>query len=1241
MPITRHGHRPWRTLLSLIAATAVLTTAGPQWISTAASNDAKVYGLTADYQSAAAGLDPDEPIRFGWKLASTAQGLGQDAFRIDVYEDDEDGGLVWSSGTKQDSRSAGVAHQVTGLEPEQRYAWTATVTTSTGSVVKSAPATIITAAEIDEADWIIPSAQANGISMLRTEQKVQRQVSSALLYIAAMGVYDAYIDGKQVTTPGGVDLFNPGWTDYKYYANYQTYDVTNYIKDKSLTLGVEVAKGWYAGRIGAVGNYKAAFGPDDNATELGLIAKLVLNYVDGTTQEIVTDDTWKSSDHSPVLANDFWDGENYDANIAQEIKGWNNDGYDVSEWAPVTVGTYKGELRSSTRATARIAPEFDRPAVAQYTYDDAETRSPAAAGNDFGAVVERPARVDRPVTVKSGDKLIVDFGQNAAGAIELTVNGAQGTKVQVRHAEMLNDGRKNPAVAAGGSDGPTGTLYLTALKGLKNAYDEYTLSDEGTQTWLPTRTFHGFQYVEITADKTIQVKSVVAKTFTSVGAETGTFQTNDADINKLVSNTKWSQISNYLSIPTDCPQRDERAGWTGDAQLFAATGVYNYDVYSFFESYNDIMQNNAAKNDNRYYAVMPVAYNAMFATVVGSGWSDAGVIIPWVLYQQTGDSYLIHEHYAQMDAYMDYVQATGYATNRFGDWLAFSGATVEYMNSVYQIYTTALMEQMAHLLGNQAAVGKYQDRYDELKAKFFTEWVDADGNVLSSVGTKTFNQPEVRDNAQTALLWALKLGLHQSDEQRDLMLDNLVANIRNEGRSIRPGYAENTLSVGFLGVNVLLPVLADNGRADVAYDLLLQDAMPSWLYSVKNGATTIWERWNSYSIENSFGDSGMNSFNHYSYGAAVEWMYKYIAGINLDESKPGFQNIVLQPTVDTSQRITSAKSTYDSVYGPITSNWKAADGRMTNYHVELPANTTATLYLDVNEKVAKQLEATPGVTYVGPATHHGATVSQFSLVSGVHDLDAFTELPDPSSDATLSALAVSPGTLAPAFDPVVNAYQVNVASKVSAVTVTATPADAKASVLVNGQSATNVALAEGQNLITIEVTAENGSVNTYTVTVTREAAPQPIPVKVTVSFNPNGGSALPKASRTKVVTTGQTYGKLPTPKRTHHTFQGWYTAKSGGARITASSTVTNSKAHTLYARWVKQQKYGKVKGAKAVYVRASASAKSKAVGVIRAGNTFRIYGKVDRSGTKNDWYKVKWAGKTRYVHAKYVKVLWK
>lgn len=978
-----------------------------------------IHSLTVNYQEQAAGVETDQVIRFGWKMSSEEQGKEQVSYKINVYQDSEKGKLVWTSGEVKSAKSAGIAFQADemNLKDETKYTWVVTVTSQDGGTYQSDAGSFITGTDMNDASWIIPEQNENAVSLLRTEQELKGQVESAYLYISSLGIYTAYIDGQEVKVNSSCDdIFNPGWTDYKYYTNYQTYDVTDYIQDSTVTVGVELGKGWYAGRIGETGSYGAVFGPDDEKCEMGLIAKLVVNYSDGSRQYIRTNqDDWKSSAYSPVTENDFFDGETYDARIADEIRGWNDDGYlaasaeDINNaWAGVTEGSYKGDLRSGTGAAARIADEYDRYPVRAYTYKEEEMISAEDAGNDYGTVREHEEDTDRAISLKKGENLIIDFGQNGSGAVELTVEGKEGTAVTIDHSEMLNDGRKNSTLESGGSDGPSGTLYKKAITNA-NVTDKYLLSGKGAETFLPKFTFRGFQYAEITADQDITIKGIKAKVYTSVGDQTGTIETNNRDINKLFSNTLWSQKSNYLSIPTDCPQRGERAGWTGDAQLFAATGVYNYDVFTFLESYNDIMQEHAKNNGDAYGAIMPTSFVGFFATMISSGWSDAGIIIPWVLYQQTGDTTLIEEYYGQMDAYMSVVNQKGYGP-MFGDWLAFSGASTPYLNAVYQIYCTSLMEKMADVLGRDADASKYRDRYSVLKKAFMEKYVDEDGNVLSSTAddvTVSNHGYPVVDNAQTALLWALKLGLYRENAQRDIMIASLLKNVKNEGGSVRPDYEENTLSVGFLGVNVILPVLTEIGAADVAYDLLLQDALPSWLYSVKNGATTIWERWNSYSTENSFGDSGMNSFNHYSYGACVEWMFKYMGGITMDEENPGFQDIILQPTVDESGRITFVNSSYNSVYGNIVSNWQAESGKMSVYHAEIPANTRAVLYLEVSEGVARKLAGTQGVTFVGMTTRNEKQTAQFELVSGSYDFRDFKENQVQEQDVKVSQVSLN------------------------------------------------------------------------------------------------------------------------------------------------------------------------------------------------------------------------------------------
>ncbi|MDR1851941.1 MAG: family 78 glycoside hydrolase catalytic domain [Propionibacteriaceae bacterium] len=998
--------------LSILALAGTLAAGGlaAAMPTAALSADLSVGALTIDYETDPLGVDPSEALRFSWKIAAGAKSVVQKSYKIDV--EDMSGNDIWSSGKVNNADSVALSHTIKALQPETKYTWKVTVNTNVGSATSS-KGSFVTAADLTGVDWVMP-AQTNGFAYLRTKKTLgSTAVESAYLYVTALGNYTAYIDGQEVKSAVD-DIFNPGWTDYRYYVNYQTYDVAELISDTTLTLGLELSTGWYAGRISSLATdwgapatpfYKSVFGPSDNDAELGALAKLVINYTDGSKDTISTDTDWKSTGSSPVLSNDLWDGESHDAQL--ETPGWNDDGFDDSTWVAPTVQSYSGKLVSSSKAAARIADELERPAVAAYSYNDAETQSAADAGNDTGAVVEHAAGLT-DIALAAGEHLVVDFGQNAAGIPEFTVDGTAGTTLTLQYAEMLNDGKDSDGSGAKGSDGPKGSLYEANYKGLVGKRDTYTLK-AGEQTWSPTHTFHGFRYMAITADANVTIKAVKALTITSVGEQTASITTNNQTLNQFVENTRWSQASNYLSILTDCPQRDERAGWTGDAQLFAGSAIYNYDVYSVLENFNAIMQAQAKKTGT-FQAVTPIAYNSTFANRVSAGWSDAGIIIPWTLWQRTGDLSVARESFAVMDGYADWVYSNttaypttsphygtstsnGYDISGFGDWLAIEGASLEYMNDVYQLYTTQLMAQMSEALGKSSAKAKYEGRVSSLKASLISKWLDASGNLLTSTngaggaGTRVGYpiQSPIADNSQTGLLWALKLGLYNSDAERQILLTNLVKNLANSGSSVRAADGENTLAVGFLGVNVLLPVLADQGESEMAYNLLLQTNSPSWLYPVTVGATTTWERWDSYS-DTGFGDASMNSFNHYSYGAAVEWVYQYLAGIDTDPENPGYANVVLHPTLDTSGRLTTVDAKFESIRGPIVSKYSSSGGAMNSYHAEIPANATATLYLPIGDEQAK-LQVQDGVSYEGIVTYGNEQLAKFTLGSGSYDFD--------------------------------------------------------------------------------------------------------------------------------------------------------------------------------------------------------------------------------------------------------------
>ncbi|AYA74416.1 alpha-L-rhamnosidase [Bacillus sp. Y1] len=937
-----------------------------------ASPPGTITNLQVEYMENPIGVDSENP-RFSWNMVSNVRGAKQLAYELVIADSEKNlkqGEYVWSSRKVTSSQSVNVKY--TGeakLTASTRYFWKVKVWDQDNKVLESKQNAFFETGLMskdgttnwDGAQWITNNKAATdpvNVTLFRTEQKVtNKPIQNAQLYISSLGIYEAFINGKEVQLLQGQEqavdeTFNPGWTDYNSYVNYQAYDVTSYLSNKShLSLGVMVGKGWYAGRIGQVGQYTKVSG-----NKLALLAKLVITYKDGSTDVIVTNESnWKSSEKSPIKSNDFFDGETYDAIVAKEIEGWNNVKYDDSEWSPVSSFIYKGEVKGSRAAAARVAEEYTQQPIGAYKYSEIEqsVQNGGESSYDFGHAITTKVKPNSTIHLKAGEILIVDMGQNMAGVPNIKVSGDTGSTVTMRFAEMINDGKKNPKIMSGGSDGPKDTLYRKALTSAAQT-DKYILSGQGVEEYQPVFTFHGYRYMEVTADADLRIHSAEGKVITSVKDQTGDITTSNSDVNKLFSNVLWGQRSNYLSIPTDSPQRAERAGWTGDAQLFAQSAVYNYNDFSFLENYSEIMDTHNKNNNGIYGSIMPGAFVGFFANTVASGWSDSGIIIPWVLYQQTGDTTVIEKNFAQMEKYMDYVEKSGYNTGLFGDWLAFQATSTVYLNTIYRAYDAQLMAKMAKVIGNETAVDKYEELYAKTKSDFVNKYFDDKGNLLTASAdnfTQSRHGYPGADNAQTGLLWALKLGLYETEQQRETMVQNLTANIKNEGSLIRPGQPENTLAVGFLGVNVLLPTLSDIGDNDLAYTLLLQDEMPSWLYSVKNGATTIWERWNSYSIEDSFGDSGMNSFNHYSYGAVAEWMYKYMAGISNDPEKPGFQHFVLQPTIDGENRISWVNGSYDSVYGEIKSNWKVENGTF-KYQVTIPANTSATLAIpatNVNE----------------------------------------------------------------------------------------------------------------------------------------------------------------------------------------------------------------------------------------------------------------------------------------------------
>ncbi|MFF3493205.1 family 78 glycoside hydrolase catalytic domain [Streptomyces sp. NPDC002795] len=955
---------------------AATTSTGPAALP--ASPGGAVTGLTTEHRVDPLGTDAARP-RFGWRLGSRERGLAQGAYRIRVASSAARLARadVWDSGRVMSPDSVAVRYAGPELGPSTGYFWSVTVWDADGREVGVSPAARFETALLssdgvtrwDGAQWIgMKGKKLNsaGAPLLRSQTALRKgKVREARLYVTALGVYEAYVNGERVTVPEGeghtLELLTPGWTNYDTSVNYMTYDVTESVArgGRDVTLAAVLGNGWYNSRVSEGSTY---YSKDGNP--LALKAKLLVQYADGSTQSVVTKpgSGWKATDTGPHRADDIYDGQTYDAR--KELTGWTASGFDASAWSDVEEVGYSAKypdakLTAYPGETARVMEKWDRAAQSVTVYS--EVTGEGSSANGKGRVVPDPARSTSgkpgPVTLRSGDTAVFDLGQNMVGVPRYTLRGPAGAEVVVMFGEMLNDDSK-------GADGPEGSLYRANLRSAK-ATSTYILKGAGKgETHQDSLTFYGFRYVSVavtTKDAEVTVSGLTGKVATSALRETGSITTNDEDINQLISNVHWGQRGNYLWVPTDCPQRDERLGWTGDTQVFAGTALYNTDSVAFLSHFEDILiesQKTYGVDGAQFTAVAPG--NRYNAAAPCSGWADCGVVVPWTVWQMSGDRSIIDRSWDAMTHYIDWIKKKGgdsYAGQGaiFADWLAFQNTGTQLMSDVYYAYSVRLMAQMARATGRTAESKAYEDLFARVRRAFMAKYLAVDGDkitVRSSLGGKPVMGGDPEDNSQSALLWVLKLGLYDTQAQRRALVGLLADNIGNDAAykaahpdSARVDYAENTLSVGFLGANVLAPVLTDEGRPDLAYKLLHQDAMPSWLYSVKNGATTIWERWNSYSKDDGFGPVEMNSFNHYSYGAIMEWMYTYMAGIAGDPEHPGFRRFRLQPHLDPTGKVTEVEGRHLSPYGEIASKWSLSGDGTLAYEAVVPAGTEATLAL--------------------------------------------------------------------------------------------------------------------------------------------------------------------------------------------------------------------------------------------------------------------------------------------------------
>ncbi|MGI6577908.1 MAG: family 78 glycoside hydrolase catalytic domain [Eubacteriales bacterium] len=737
------------------------------------------------------------------------------------------------------------------------------------------------------------------IPMLRTVIPAKDDLKSARLYVTARGIYECHINGEKL----GEDWFNPGATQYDKHLLYQTYDITQMMKTGENAVGFYLASGWWSdSQTFTLMNYNYW------GDRPSLLAKVVLSYSDGSQKVYTTDiENWKYSGEGPVTYASFFHGEHYNAIKAEEFARFSCADYDDSMWtAPVEIEP----VAMPDEASAGGFPGRGWPA-------------PNHTEPDIIGQIGRPVRVVKTIRAKSMTEpipgvYVYDMGQNMAGVPQITLKGQRGSMAVLRYGEVLYP--KLPEY--GDLDG----MILT--ENLRDAMniDKYIFrGDPDGEVYMPRFTFHGYRYIEVSGvSEPPALSDVEGVVLSSLGELTGSFETSDPLVNKLFENITWSQYANFISIPTDCPQRNERMGWGGDAEVFARTAGYNADVRSFFRRYIQAMRDLQTEK-GQYPNIAPVG-----GGFGGIAWESAGIIVPWEIYRQYGDRNILEENYDAMKAYIEYLKSRGWPgllnVGPLGDWLATDMSTDNNLiwNAIFA-YDVRIVSQVAAILGYDDEAAEYRKLFEEIRSHWNETFVDPEtGKTRRADGT-------IND---TQCSYALPLFYGIFDKENEQRAYRNLARKTEE-----TGY---TVTTGFLGTGPLNPALCDGGYSQAAFRLIRQTNYPSWLYSITQGATTIWERWNSYTVENGFGgNNNMNSFNHYSLGAVGAWMYGYVLGIMPDENDPGYKHFILRPYMES---FDFAKGHYDSVYGRIECAWQR-DGDKVTYTVTIPTNTSATIYL--------------------------------------------------------------------------------------------------------------------------------------------------------------------------------------------------------------------------------------------------------------------------------------------------------
>lgn len=845
------------------------------------------------------GLHDNKPT-FSWKLPVNENIKSQSAYRIVVASDTAllpNKADLWDSGEVDSEQSVWVKYKGKSLESRQKAYWQVMFRDQSGKESAWSKLSNFELGLLSNNDWKAkwialepearPDRSEKGLIIHRPEYlrknfTLKSTVREARLYISAKGLFEAQINGKKV----GNDVLVPGFTPYKKRIETLSYDVSKYINNKTNTIGIILGEGWYSGRLAWA---KDLWPPKPRPKA---ICQLEITYDNGEKEIIISDDNWRGTRNGPIRFSGIYDGEVYDANL--EINNWSTPNFNDTYWEKVKSYNLDSSIQLVPKSHQAVTNKEELPTL---------TISNVGSG-----------------------RFIFDLGQNMVGVPLIKMPVIKDQTVTIRFAEMLNQ---------------DGTLYTDNYRNAKSI-DFYTPKANAEISYLPKFTFHGFRYVELSgfdASKQPDKSWVTGIVQYSDFEATGTFTSSHEKLNKLQKNISWGLKGNLVDIPTDCPQRDERLGWTGDAQVITPTSIFNNRMHAFWASWLKSMREEQGKSGNIPVVIPNVLFDHRKGDIssrfyTSSGWSDAATIVPWEVYFRKGDTKILRDNYEMMKGLLDFYKSM--SSNHivemftFGDWLqphrenngSSSDTKPELINTAYYARSIDITMKTAEVLGNKKDANNLKVLRDSVRVAFETEFIDDEGKLTTEYET------------QTGYLMALGFDL-VTEETAQKILPHLIRKIED---------ADNHLRTGFLGTPLLATVLSKYNRADLMYTLLFKETYPSWFFSINQGATTMWERWNSYSHKDGFGDAGMNSFNHYAYGAIGQFMYECIAGISPLE--PGYKKILIAPMP--CEMLEHAKAEYNSLYGKISSAWKKIDNGL-ELDVTIPPNTSGKIVIPIRE----------------------------------------------------------------------------------------------------------------------------------------------------------------------------------------------------------------------------------------------------------------------------------------------------